>query len=76
MKIPISALFLSLAVAGCGGPRAPVMPVVDMTGVNLAQHNRDLADCEERRRNTSFSIGPQLANCMKEKGYKVLIGPN
>lgn len=70
----IGLVLAAFTLAGCAG--APVPPVVDMAGVDPVQLNRDQADCEHQRMNTFFSVGPPLANCMRDKGYKVLIGPN
>lgn len=72
--LPATTLALGFLLAGCVS--APVPPVVDMAGVDPVRLNQDLAACEEERRNTFFSVGPPLANCMRAKGYKVLIGPN
>lgn len=70
----IRGLIVCFLLAGCAS--APVPPVVDMAGVDPVKLNRDLADCEEYRRNLTIGLGPPLANCMRDKGYKVLIGPN
>lgn len=47
-------------------------PVVDMQGIDPAQHNRDLAACyEEKKYATEW--GNPISNCMKAKGYKILV---
>lgn len=64
-------LVLVIGAAGCGGgPLQP--PIVDQTGVDPAQYNRDLAACYEAAPAVSF--GNPVTRCMEAKGYKVLVG--
>jgi hypothetical protein len=57
-------------LAGCGGP-VPA-PIVDMTGVDQAQYNLDLADCVKNQ--PAFALGNPVTRCMKAKGYRILVG--
>jgi hypothetical protein len=58
-----------LSLQGCGEtPR----PLVDMEGVDLVKHNRDLADCYDKIGKQFFSWGTDVSDCMSSKGYRVL----
>ncbi len=63
------AVAAALALYGCGGG-APLPPVVDMQGVDVAQYNRDLAHCENNP--PAFTLGNTTSNCMRAKGYNIL----
>lgn len=56
-------------LAGCGGSREPL---IDRMGVSDAKYNSDIADC--RGGGGWFSFSNPVADCMKGKGYKVLMG--
>jgi len=47
-------------------------PVVDMEGVNPVTYNRDLAACYEEKK-WAVEAGNAVSNCMRAKGYKVLV---
>jgi hypothetical protein len=64
-----SALLLGM-LTGCVGP--PPNPVVDMTGVDQAVYNRDLADCINNQ--PAFAFGNPVTKCMRVKGYRILVG--
>lgn len=70
VRVPILALSL-LAVAGCGS-RAE--PLVDRINVSDAKYNSDLAACREQGSSWLPFGGTSLADCMKGKGYRVLMG--
>lgn len=70
IKRIVNLALLGLGLAGCGEtPR----PLVDMEGVDPVKHNRDLADCYNSVGKQFFSWGTDTADCMKSKGYRVLI---
>jgi len=56
-------------LAGCASSREPL---IDHMGVSDAKYNGDLADC--RGSGGFFSLSSPVADCMKGKGYKVLMG--
>lgn len=60
---------VTAAIISCSAPQAPV---VDMEGVDPAQHNRDLAECY--RTMPAIAAGNPITTCMKEKGYRILVG--
>ena len=62
------ALAALLLFAGCSSPD----PLIDRMGVSDAKYNKDLADC--RGGSGWFSFRNPVADCMKGKGYKVLMG--
>jgi hypothetical protein len=48
-------------------------PVVDMRGKDANQHNRDLVECQDRKRNASFVGSARIiTDCMAEKGYPII----
>lgn len=61
-----------LLVAACGGGGSIPSPIIDMTGVDVGQHSRDLAACHAQANRTSFALGNPVAHCMRDKGYSVL----
>jgi hypothetical protein len=66
---PILIGVAAFALAAC----TPVpQPIVDMTGVDQAQYNKDLAACYDAI--PGFSFGNPVSKCMADKGYKVLVG--
>jgi hypothetical protein len=60
---------LCLALGACG---ATSTPIVDMTSVDQAKYNLDLADCVNHQ--PAFAFGNPVTRCMKDKGYKILVG--
>ena len=69
VKACLAAAGLAL-LAGCGSNGVPP-PIVDMRGVDIAQHNLDLQDCY--RTMPDFSWGNPVTKCMAAKGYKILV---
>ena len=61
---------LAVGLTACGDPTPPI---VDMTGVDQGQYSRDLAYCTVRDRDTVV-LGNRITRCMREKGYKILVG--
>ena len=59
-----------LSLAGCASPE----PLIDRINVSDAKYNRDIADCRE---STSGGFNPfsggSVADCMRGKGYHVLM---
>jgi len=69
-----SLVVVALAVLACGALSAcsgVPEPVVDMTGVDHAQYNRDVADCYEKM--PAFAFGNPVTTCLERKGYKILV---
>lgn len=64
------ALAIIMGLAACGGPDPG--PVVDMEGVDQVKYNRDLADCYNEKR-FATEWGSPITNCMRAKGYKILV---
>jgi hypothetical protein len=64
-----SALVMLIGLAACGGPVPE--PIVDMTGVDQVQYNKDLADCYKSI--PFIAAGNPVTSCMEEKGYKILV---
>ena len=70
MRIVIACLGL-LCLAGCAAPE----PLIDRINVSDAKYNRDLADCRQQTKGNFLGIGGgSLSDCMKGKGYRVLMG--
>ncbi|GAB2176999.1 hypothetical protein DLREEDagr8_25570 [Dongia sp. agr-C8] len=68
-QLPRVAAILCTLLGGCSATHAPI---VDMTGVDQATYNRDLADCVKNQ--PAFAFGNPVTRCMKEKGYTILVG--
>ena len=69
--VRLSLAALALASAGCSSPD----PLIDRMGVSDAKYNRDIAECRDQGSGWfSFGGGTSLSDCMKGKGYKVLMG--
>jgi hypothetical protein len=67
--IRLLALTGLVLLAGCASSREPL---IDHMGVSDAKYNSDLSEC--RGTGGWFSFGSPVADCMKGKGYKVLMG--
>lgn len=67
--IRVLAVLALAPLAACGG--LPV-PIVDMTGVHPARHNRDQAECQAEVSQRLVSAGDATATCMERRGYRVL----
>ena len=61
-----------LAVAGCSSPE----PLIDRINVSDSKYNRDIAGCRQSSGGGVLGIGGggSIADCMKGKGYRVLMG--
>ncbi|MGP8267307.1 MAG: hypothetical protein ACLQOQ_15215 [Beijerinckiaceae bacterium] len=69
-------LIISFSVAGCGvGYDRLTPPVVDLRNVDPVKYNKDVADCTDKKRESSF-IGSAriITDCMQERGY-IIIDP-
>lgn len=64
-------IIAGIAAVGIGCGPLPA-PVVDMEGVDQVKYNRDLAACYEEKRLT-IEMGNAVSNCMKAKGYTILV---
>ena len=62
-------LALCSVLAACS---ATHHPIVDMTGVDQATYNQDLAECVKNQ--PAFAFGNPVTRCMKDKGYTILVG--
>jgi hypothetical protein len=73
-RFHIAALALAAAaLAGCAGYDRLEPPSVDLRGVDPVKHNRDVADCTDRKRQASFVGSARIiTNCMEEKGYTII----
>lgn len=65
------SIVTGIAVLGIGCGPLPA-PVADIEGVDQVKYNRDLAACYEEKR-WATEMGNPIANCMKAKGYKILV---
>ena len=70
--IVVGLLECCFALSGCGGPTPT--PIVDMTGVDLAVYNRDLAGCVKQEAAKLIVLGNGVTRCMMQKGYRILVG--
>lgn len=66
------SLLCALLLAGCAVSH-PMMPVVDMQDVDPAQLSRDQAACEYERQHPPSIWTVQFHDCLRRKGYKILI---
>ena len=60
---------LAVVMSGCAITPAPI---IDMEGVDLVKHNRDLADCY--RNVPTVGAGNPISKCMAAKNYRILYG--
>ena len=58
-------------LAGCSSSREPL---IDRLNVSDAKYNGDMADCRQSSSGWFGVSGTSVADCMKGKGYKVLMG--
>lgn len=75
LSVKLALALAPLSLTACGGPSNHI-PIVDMTGVDPGRHSQDLAACDHERstgQNGFIEIGNPIANCMRRKGYKVLV---
>lgn len=65
---------LPLLLSSCGGGYNRLEgPVVDMRGVDANQHNRDLVECQDKKREASFVGSARIiTDCMEAKGYTII----
>ncbi len=67
--LTILALVAS-TLAGCSTPE----PLIDRINVSDAKYNRDIADCREQTSGSWIPFtGGSTADCMRGKGYHVLM---
>lgn len=71
-KRVIAASVIGVGLAGCGTPISANRPIVDMEGVDVVKHNRDMAACEAWVASQAITFGNATERCMREKGYKIL----
>jgi hypothetical protein len=67
----IRLLSLAFILSACT-PISASRPIIDLEGVNMVKHNRDLAACEEWVTQQAFVAGNGVSQCMHDKGYKIL----
>lgn len=69
MRILFVGLFV-LSLGACSTPE----PLIDHINVSDAKYNKDLGDCREATKGSwvPFS-GGSVSDCMKGKGYRVLM---
>jgi len=70
-------LLMVFFTAGCGSANL-TPPIVDMSGVDQVKLNRDLAECTRETNDSPVVFHPaqRFDNCMKRKGYTILVGSN
>lgn len=69
------AIAVSLAVLVLAGCASSQQPLIDHINVSDAKYNRDMADCREASSGGWLPFtGGSVADCMKGKGYRVLMG--
>lgn len=69
----IRALSLTaLLTLGACTPISGTRPIIDLEGVDMVKHNRDLAACEDYVASQLIVAGNGTSRCMSEKGYKIL----
>ena len=62
---------LVVALAGCSTRE----PLVDRINVSDAKYNRDVGECRDQARGGILPFtGGSMSDCMRGKGYKVLMG--
>lgn len=73
MRQILGLTLLALAVsplAGCSTPE----PLIDRINVSDAKYNRDIADCRDQVSGSWIPFtGGSTADCMRGKGYHVLM---
>ncbi len=73
MRQILGLTFVALAastLAGCSSPE----PLIDRINVSDAKYNRDIADCREQKSGSWIPFtGGSTADCMRGKGYHVLM---
>ena len=68
--LPVSLFALLLSSCG-GGYNRLEGPVVDMRNVDQAHYNKDLVECQDRKRSASFVGSARIiTDCMPERGYQ------
>ena len=70
----IVVIIALLALAACaGGYDRLTPPTVDRRNVDPVKYNKDVADCTDRKRNSSF-VGSAniITDCMRERGYTII----
>ncbi|MBV8915837.1 MAG: hypothetical protein JOZ05_22710 [Acetobacteraceae bacterium] len=67
----IAILAVLAVLAGCSSSRDPL---IDHMNVSDSKYNGDMADCRQNSSGWLGIGGTSVADCMKAKGYKVLMG--
>lgn len=67
----ILALTALALLAACSSSREPL---IDRLNVSDEKYNRDMADCRQGGGGFLGMGGTSVADCMRGKGYKVLMG--
>jgi len=70
-QLLLSVVLTALALCACAPTQTPI---VDMAGVDLVSYNRDLAWCVQDNASKVLVLGNGVTRCMKDKGYKILVG--
>ena len=65
----VTLLSALAGLAACAGSD----PIVDRMNVDDARYNRDLAACKSSSSSVPM-VGTSVADCLKGKGYRVLMG--
>ena len=69
--IRIAALAALAILSACSSSREPL---IDRLNVSDAKYNKDIADCRQNGPGFMGFGGTSVGDCMKGKGYKVLMG--
>ncbi|MDT7950648.1 MAG: hypothetical protein RQ966_04005 [Acetobacteraceae bacterium] len=70
MPALLSLVLAGAALAGCSAPQ----PLIDRINVSDAKYNRDMAECREQVSGSWIPFaGGSTADCMRGKGYHVLM---
>lgn len=70
----VFGLISIIAVAGCANTGADVRPIVDMQGVNQAQYERDLEQCQDYAQQQSGAGASAAKGAVGGAGIGGLIG--
>jgi len=70
----VTAIAVAVVLSGCAaGYDRLEPPSVDLRGVDPVKHNRDVADCTDRKRQASFVGSARIiTDCMEERGYTII----
>lgn len=70
----VAWILVLLSLTGCaGGHDRMEGPVVDMRGKDANLYNRDLVECQDRKRDAPYMGSARIiTDCMSEKGYPII----